>query len=402
MRLAYQARREHSPGCRAHELKSNRYNITVQRTSRGQWVAWLVTTVGVLSAIALLVLLGWFWWTGVPELYRDDRGVDQSAVAATRTGLLAGLVGLGALGTLWLNSRTFRITSRTFELTEQGQLTDRFAKANELLGDKDSPAVRLGGIYALKQLSEDTGRISDQAAVVEVLSAFVRMNFKVEPDAADKERDEYDPVVVKRGKPETDVLAAISVLAQLPDRNIMRADFTGVDFSAADLTGARLRDGNLRDANLRKAGLAGMDLSGINLRGADLGFALLSEANFERADLRDANLRRAYLKEAKFRKADLRKARIVRVIMPGANFSGADLRGADLYDGVLSGGDLRGAKVSGANFRDLTLVGTNVAGVDFRKARGLSQEQIENADGNERTKLPDWLKRPTSWPSGGR
>ena len=54
-----------------------------------------------------------------------------NAVSTTRAALLAGFVGLGALGTFWLNSRVYRITARTFELTERGHLTDRYAKAIE-------------------------------------------------------------------------------------------------------------------------------------------------------------------------------------------------------------------------------------------------------------------------------
>jgi hypothetical protein len=44
-----------------------------------------------------------------------------------------------------LNSRVYRITARTFELTERGHLTDRYSKAIEQLGN-DTLDVRLGGI----------------------------------------------------------------------------------------------------------------------------------------------------------------------------------------------------------------------------------------------------------------
>ena len=73
----------------------------------------------------------WLWWQGVPALYRtagggpDAENARLNAVTTTRAALLAGFVGLGALGTFWLNSRVYRITARTFELTERGHLTDR-------------------------------------------------------------------------------------------------------------------------------------------------------------------------------------------------------------------------------------------------------------------------------------
>jgi hypothetical protein len=49
-----------------------------------------------------------------------------AAAAVTRTGLIAGLAGLAALGGL-------AVTARTYRLTEQGQITDRYTKAIEQL-----------------------------------------------------------------------------------------------------------------------------------------------------------------------------------------------------------------------------------------------------------------------------
>jgi len=109
------------------------------------------------SITGVVLLLGgfvWLWWQGVPALYRtagsgpDVENIRLNAVTTTRAALLAGFVGLGALGTFWLNSRVYRITARTFELTERGHLTDRYSKAIEQLGN-DNLDVRLGGIYSL-------------------------------------------------------------------------------------------------------------------------------------------------------------------------------------------------------------------------------------------------------------
>jgi hypothetical protein len=91
----------------------------------------------IIGLVALLALFGWFWWLGVPVLYRNAGGGPDvenarlNAVTTTRAALLAGFVGLGALGTFWLNSRVYRITARTFEVTERGQLTDRYSRAIE-------------------------------------------------------------------------------------------------------------------------------------------------------------------------------------------------------------------------------------------------------------------------------
>jgi hypothetical protein len=57
--------------------------------------------------------------------------------------------------TFWLNSRVYRITARTFEVTEQGQITERYSKAIEQLG-ADKLDVRLGAIYALERIATDS------------------------------------------------------------------------------------------------------------------------------------------------------------------------------------------------------------------------------------------------------
>ncbi len=115
------------------------------------------------------------------------------AIANTRAAFIAGLAGLAALGSLWTNARgveisrrtleqtqaaqaeAFRLQTRTLELQNEGQVTDRYTRAIEQLGESDSVklTVRLGGIYALERIAVDSQR-RDQATGVEVLSSFVR------------------------------------------------------------------------------------------------------------------------------------------------------------------------------------------------------------------------------------
>jgi hypothetical protein len=57
------------------------------------------------------------------------RDAKLKAITDARTALLAGLIGVGALLTFWLNSRVYRITVRTLDVTEQGHITERYTKA---------------------------------------------------------------------------------------------------------------------------------------------------------------------------------------------------------------------------------------------------------------------------------
>jgi hypothetical protein len=91
----------------------------------------------------------------------------------------AGLVAVGALVFTAMNFNLLRRNSeqtdrwqrRTHELTEQGQVTDRYTKAIEQLGS-DKLDVRIGGIFALERVARDSAR--DHPTVLEVLTAFIR------------------------------------------------------------------------------------------------------------------------------------------------------------------------------------------------------------------------------------
>jgi hypothetical protein len=169
--------------------------------------------------IALATLFILVWWLVPPWLYRHTgtpKDAKLKAITDTRTALLAGLIGVGALLTFWLNSRVYRIAARTLQVTEQGHITERYTKAIEQLGS-DKLDVRLGGIYALERIAVDSKR--DHPTVVEVLGAFVREHSRrhgtsspkhgtaEKPDATTPVETDAEP------RPATDFRAALSVLA---------------------------------------------------------------------------------------------------------------------------------------------------------------------------------------------
>jgi uncharacterized protein YjbI with pentapeptide repeats len=305
--------------------------------------------------------------------------------------LLVGFVGLGALGTFWLNSRVYRIT-------ERGQVTDRYSKAIEQLG---SPTldVRLGGIYALEQIAKDSARVEeDQRTIVEVLSAFVRVHsdpvyqYKASGPAANDRTEASDDelaetaatYVAKRTKPPVDVQAAVTVLGRLPlYRAVPRGDFTEAYLAhirldvGANLTGARLNGANLTSARLNGANLTSAWLNGANLTGAQLPRADLTKAYLNKANLTSARLNGANLTGAELNQADLASAELIGTDLTGAQLTGTSLTGARLYRA------------------DLTEAYLNVA--DLSGAEGLSQEQLDAAFGTVETELPDDLQRPASW-----
>ena len=233
-----------------------------EKPLRPRWIPpWLWQRRWWIGLGTLFILV---WWLVPPLLYRHSGGGEGAknaqleAITNTRNALLAGLIGVGALLTFWLNSRLYRITARTLEVTEQGHITDRYTKAIEQLGS-DNLDVRLGGIYALERLAQDSPQRDqptvvevlgafirehsrrhdspqrDQPTVVEVLDAFVREHSRqhdspppnqgmAEPpkqgmaDEAAEKPDATAPGTGAEPRPATDVQAALSVLSRLPQQ----------------------------------------------------------------------------------------------------------------------------------------------------------------------------------------
>ena len=115
---------------------------------------------------------------------------------------------------------------------------------------------------------------------------------------------------------------------------------------------------NLFQADFANVTLKGKNYRGSRLRQADMSTAIMNRSNFAHTDMRDVN---AY----------------------GALFSGADFSGANLTHATFVGAYLQGANFAGAN-----LTGTNFSGAEMDRARGLTQRQLDEACGDEMTRLP--------------
>jgi hypothetical protein len=258
------------------------------------------------------------------------------------------LIGVGgtvivALAGLWANVRNTSATTalsskaveaaqRTVELTEQGQVTDRYTKAIEQLGS-DKLDVRIGGIYALERIAHDSPR--DHPTAMEVLAAFVREHSREQWPKPEPHAESSGTQPRRMTRP--DVQAAITVIGR---RNSTH------DSGALDLSNAYLRLAKLTYADLSGASFYGADLSNADLSDSKLTGAVIGPAIFRDAILSGTDLRGAYL-----RGTDLR----------GAYLFGAKLANADLAEGA----DLTGAKLKDADFSGVDLTETKLSGVDF-------------------------------------
>ena len=277
------------------------------------------------SALALLIAwkaIQWFAVVGtIPDV--KERLNTENEILRTLVQILGGAFLVIGVYFTWRNTY----------LSKEGQITERFNKAIDHLGD-GKLEIRLGGIYALARIANDSPK--DHWPVMQVLCAFVRDR------AGNRARG--------AGLMTTDLQAVLAVLAE-------RATEYETDEQCLDLTK-------------------------VDLRHADLKGARFDRARFDDSDLREADFMRASLKSADFRGAILREAHLREARLDGANFLGADLQ-----DASLRLASLRGANLLGAKFQGTTLVGADLTGAMY-----VVKGQLETAIVDEHTRMPSLLE----------
>jgi hypothetical protein len=281
--------------------------------------------VGVLiGVVVLLVILLWLLWSFVqPEDFKQRIAfVELAATVVGGTTLVGGLL-LNFWGQ-WINQRAqdenqkrqianqeisleqLENARKQLDLTQQEQITERFTRAIEHLGD-DKTEIRLGGMSALKQLADQEFGSQEQSSdrswqIMEILTAYVR------------ERAQYKST--RRGEEgDDDIQAALNLIGDLTERygthrgdrylSLATADLMSLDLSNMHLQGTNLRNAHLEGATLQQAHLEGTDLGGTHLEGANLIEAHLEGANLHGAHLQGANLLGAKLAGATLGNADL-------------------------------------------------------------------------------------------------
>jgi Pentapeptide repeats (8 copies) len=302
-----------------------------------RWAAWprgIQWLIGI-AAVVLALAIVWALFVPVPDwLAQHDVGSAtvpspqttpspqtapslQTARDAARGRLLTLLAGLFAVGALLYTARNYSLSRRTFELTEQGQVTERYTKAVEQLGS-DKLDVRIGGIYALERVARDSAR--DHPTVMEVLTAFIR----------EHSHDQWPPPVPSSR------MTRITRRERFRARGRKEERSTQPDVQAAlTVVGRRAAKRDIQPIDLTRADLTRANLEGANLTGADL-----TGANLDRATLTGANLVNATLIGVHF---SLRKLEFAALLV-GADLSFANLTGADLTGAIIDYADLTGAR----------------------------------------------------------
>ncbi len=345
----------------------------------------LLLTILSLFSVLVIILLIWKvpkWQAKSIEDVKDRATIENAA----RGTFVQALGGLFLFITAYFTSQNLKVTQQNLIATQEKQVTERFAKAIEQLGNA-SIHVRLGAIYALERISKDSDK--DYWQVMEILTAYVRETSPYPP--RDKAKNQpllesilnNQPNTISKQKDippiGTDILAVLTIIIRRK-KSYEASEENRLDLSKTDLNGANLGGANLSGVNLGGANLRDANLSGANLSG---GYAYFRDAyaNFRDANLIAANLRDAYLylNGANLSGANLSGANLSFANLSGANLSGANFSGANLSFANLSGANLRDANLSDASLRDANLSDANLSDANLSGAKNLIPKQVKQA-----------------------
>ena len=296
--------------------------------------------------------------------------------------------------------------------------------------------VRIGAIYALERIAQDSDR--DHVQIMEILCAYIRQNAPAPaedkwPELEMKDGEDEGPLesdwkerlkafrqaqneAKKNLKPREDIQTALTVIGRRSPKQRRLEAGRGVeapfpfdtpcpeyhgpdeDHDPVALTAysdnleiwqksLQAYDGyrlDLRGADLRGTDLSGADLKGARLTGTYLHGADLGRVHLQGADMEATRLQGAFLGLAHLQGADLEAARL-----QGAVLRGARLHRAHLWQTRLQEADLTRARLQGAVFGYAWLQGANLMsaclqGADLGKARlqgtNLRWARLQGAD----------------------
>ncbi|WP_146758692.1 hypothetical protein [Micromonospora saelicesensis] len=231
-------------------------------------------SVVVLLALAIAGLVGFVGWlilmnpqTKIVTTSPKD-ALDLAKVALAVAGGIGGagalVVGfrkqLAAEAEHLRNEREHRRGDRAEQREVYRSLNERFHQAVILLGNKESPAVRLSGVYSLASLAEDWSLGRQQC--IDVLCAYIRL--PVAPDIEDSGEREVRRTVFS--------VIREHLLEDAPQRwDGLRFDMSGANLDGVNLDNIKLQRSTL---DFSRAKLLGgqISLKGLALEGGGINF----------------------------------------------------------------------------------------------------------------------------------
>lgn len=265
------------------------------------WIYWGVFGVLVVLLVVAYFALRWVLGNLSPQ---DQYGGALTPLGAAAAAIVAVL---GVVLTLQHHHRTLmeenQANWRAHTREVERARWDRFTGATGQLGDAQSFARRLAGVYALvavidEWLQDETNPDAPVVPAVETLTAYLRANTHRAPVSTASGHDlkgiGYDDYVRDA------IIERLREKFLVPARCPEEPGYIGLKTQSAQRWNGKSPTLSLGDADLTNVLWAGMDLAH-----AKLDYCDLCNADLRQADLRGAGLKRAYLLRAHLQAAEM-------------------------------------------------------------------------------------------------
>ena len=331
----------------------------------------------VLCPALLIILLGVLWWIPKWQIWLLKAHItDKQKIAELENSYRATLVqifgGVLLLTGLYATLRTVSISQMTLELSQKGQIADRFAKAAgqlSALGSNGTPflTVRLCGIYSLEQIAKDSEEYYEP--VINLFATYIREHASMLPQTT---------TTPNKNKLREDLQTILTIIAKKDRTNRGK-------LLKLDLQNICLRNANFGNAHLGNTDFSYSDLSEVEFGNASIAYSSFSNANLCSAyfgpgrEIAPIVLNRAFNLEDHLRGNDSSPT------FTWCNFDGADLRRACLIGTKFTGTSLKGVDFEGATLKRVHFENSNLDG-----AKGIKCTQIIDAK-IQSTVFPEYL-----------
>lgn len=303
---------------------------------------------------------------------------------------------------------TFYFSYKTYVLSNEQQITNRFTETIKLLSDENRE-IRIGALYGLERICKDSEK--DKISILQIINAYVRnrvpqvsknlLHEYIDSFSNTSAFDDYScPYYHSRLadvykfqpdtlKQELDIQVAINILGT-NNLELIRLNFT-----ALNLRGLDFGDLNLSNSDFSYSDLTEVDFLKATLDSCKFDNAVAKSTNFASTKLRGSSFSNSFLQDANFYQADLSNSYIgggacchkcqfgESVFINGKLENNVDLRKTLFWDA-----DLTNVSFEFANLDDTNLDGTILIGADLRSTRGLSINEIKKAKTDKTTQLP--------------
>lgn len=240
----------------------------------------------------------------------------------------------GGIG-IYLAYQRSLVADKQQRLAERGQITDRYSKAVEQLGNMDNVSVRIGGLYALQKVAKDSEE--DLPTVQQVIANFIRhppyqkewaqMEEKIKNGS--RQYDEYIDC--------PDIYVAFEVFHSFQAQNLpslkrtkfkffdlRQINFSDLDFEESVFSTCYIEHGNLQYCNLDSSSFKDCDLSFSNFSQSSISFC-----HFLNCTLQGSELSNTFIGWTSFVSSNLEETYLDNSDLSSTSFMGSNISKID-------------------------------------------------------------------------